>query len=168
MWIRSALAFFVAISLAGGGCTKQATGPEEMITANKELDRTFDEAFKAKDLEMMMKCWWKNSDAVLYPSDNIEGRKGWDEIKASVKLMVEGTEQVVSIKRINTKYVVLGDAVMGEGMLAMSIIPKGAPRQVDLLLRYTSLREIKEGRWVYVYRHESMNPMLGSDLSIGN
>ena len=163
--LRSALIVSLSICLACVGCTRQ--GVDEVIAANKELDRSFVEAFKAKDVDAMMKHWWNSPDALFYPADNIQGRKGWDAIRASVRLAVDGIEKVVSVELNELRYVVLGDAVMGTGVLSIRIVPRGSPKEITLVTRYTDLREKKDGNWVYVYAHESMNPMLGSDTMAG-
>ena len=135
--------------------------PEEAIAANKELDKQFLDAFKRKDLGGMMSCWWRSPAAAMYPSDDIDGRQGWEAINASVKFMVGGTDSVISAELMEAGYLVRGDAVIGTGKLAMNIMPKGLLRPVELITRFTDIRELKDGQWVYVYRHESVNPMAG-------
>lgn len=165
--LRSVVSVSMLICLACVGCTRQGLNVDEAIAANKELDHTIIEAFKAKDIDAIMNCWWKSADAAFYPADNIEGQKGWDAIRASVRLAVEGMEKVVSVELTEPRYSVLGDAVMGTGVLTMHIVPKGSPKEITLATRYTDLRKQIAGKWVYVYGHESMNPMLGSELTVG-
>jgi len=140
---------------------------EEAIAANRELDARKIEAFRARDVDAIMNCWWKSADAVFYPADNIQGQRGWDAIRASVRLSVEGMERVVSVELTEPRYVVLGDAVMGAGVLTMRIVPRGSPKEITLVTRYTDLRKNIAGKWIYIYGHESMNPMLGSDNIVG-
>jgi ketosteroid isomerase-like protein len=151
------LSLIIAVAVAG--CAKRGTNLDEAIAANKELDKRFLEAFKRKDLDAMMSCWWRSHDAVMYPSDDIDGRKGWEAINASVKFMVDGTDSIISAELMETSYSIRGDAVIGTGKLAMIIKPKGSTRPVELVSRFTDIREMKDGKWVYVYSHESMNPM---------
>jgi ketosteroid isomerase-like protein len=159
------LSLVIVVVIAG--CAKRGMNPEEAIAANKELDKRFLDAFKRNDLNAMMNCWWESPEAVMYPSDNIDGRKGWEAINASVKLMVDGTDSVISAELLEAGYMVHGDAVIGTGKLAMNIMPKGSRRPVELITRFTDIRELKDGKWVYVYSHESMNPMatFGSQTS---
>ncbi len=165
--LRSVVSVSMLVFLACVGCTRQGLNVDEAIAANKELDRRISDAFKAKDIDAMMSCWWKNADAVFYPADNIQGQRGWDAIRASVRLAVEGMERVVSVELTEPRYIVLGDAVMGTGVLTMHVVPKGSPKEITLVTRYTDLRKQIDGKWVYVYGHESMNPMLGSDTMVG-
>ena len=165
--VRSVVSVTLLICLACVGCTRQGLNVDEAIAANKDLDRRIIEAFRAKDVDATMNCWWKSADAAFYPADNIEGQKGWDAIRASVRLAVEGMERVVSVELTEPRYIVLGDAVMGTGVLTMRIVPKGSPKEITLVTRYTDLRKQIAGKWVYVYGHESMNPMLGSGNIVG-
>jgi hypothetical protein len=45
----------------------------------------------------------------------------------------------------------------------MRVLPRGSPREVELNIRVTDVRKQKDGRWVYVYSHESLSPMAMMD-----
>ena len=164
---RSIIVLLLVIAVVIAGCAKRGMNPEEAIAANRDLDRRFLEAFKHKDLDGMMNCWWRNPRAVMYPSDNIDGQNGWEAIHASVTFVVDGTDSVISAELMDASYNVHGDAVIGMGKLAINIMPKVSPRPVELITRFTDIRELKDGKWVYVYSHESMNPIaaFGSQTS---
>ena len=164
--VNVSFSFLITLVLLAG-CTQQGIDQRAVMTANAELDARFIKAVKEKDLDAVMDCWWKSPDAVFYPADNLQGRKGWDAIRASTKLMLDGMGSITSAEVTESNYVILGNAVMGTGLLTLTFVPKGSPKPIVLTTRYTDLREIKNGKWMYTYGHESMNPMMGSEPLVG-
>jgi hypothetical protein len=141
------------------GCGRSAQ--DDIITANKALDNKLIHGFMEKDLNAVMQCWWKSPDVRNYPADNLNGQLGWEAIREATRFSLDATERVLSIEVRDERYVVHCDAVVGSGVIAMRMIPKGSPQEIELTFRYTDVRERKGGEWLYVYNHESMLPLAG-------
>jgi ketosteroid isomerase-like protein len=130
-----------------------------VLSANRELDRKFAEAVVGLDLDGIMQCWWNSPDVRRYPADNLDGLAGWASIKAAWGHQITGMQRVLRFEISGQTYFIRGDAVIGTGRIDLRIVPKGSPGEVEMSMRFTDLREQKEGRWVYVYSHESLSPM---------
>jgi ketosteroid isomerase-like protein len=132
---------------ARGGPAPAAT-PEQMIQASKQLDQEFLAAFNKGDMDALMATYWKSPDLVVYPPDSLEAL-GWEAAKKAM-----GGLKGMKLELVSSHYRVFGDAVLGWGRWKLSGTgPDGSP--INAEGRYTDVRELKDGRWVYTLDHAS-------------
>jgi ketosteroid isomerase-like protein len=151
------LVAYVCFALLAG-CGGES--PHRIVAENRELDERFREALLAKDVDRVMACWWENPATVHYPGDKIEGIRGGVAIRDAMQRILEDTEMVIAVEFKDQQYMVHGDAVIGTGVMVTRLQPVGLPKEVELVFRYTDIREKKNDRWVYTYRHESTMPFM--------
>jgi len=146
------------LSIGLHGCDRSGDERGSVVEANKQLDKKLAEGFRSKNLDQIMSCWWNSPDVINIPADNAGVRKGYDLVRAAIKLQLDGIDRVLAFKFAEQDYMVFDDVVVGTGKIHFHVKPKGAPHPVLLTIFYTDLRQRRNGNWVYTYSHESLPP----------
>ncbi len=144
--------FLLSILIIFLGCTPKGEDPEKMITAAKDLDKRFIEAYNNRDVDAIMDTYWNSPDLVSYTPGQLE-IKGWQNVKDMFTEEFENMPEF-SLKLTEMHYQVAGDVVIGWGKWQMTISPPGIePIVIDG--RYTDVKAEKNGKWVYTIDHAS-------------
>lgn len=149
--------FMVAVCLMG--CHGEPP-VDAIIGQNEQLDRRYRDAYKAQDLDGIMSCFVKSDDAFLFPADNIDGWRGWKDIRRAYSYAFHITERVIDMQVSQATYYPLADtAVVGSATVVLTVVPKGVPKHISLAMHVTSIRKKIHGAWQYAYIHESTVPV---------
>ncbi len=149
--IRSLFAAIVCGVLAGAASASAAPAAPEGVEA---VDAAWMKAFKANDIEAVMACY--APDAVAWLPDSPEAR-GEKAIRETYRgLFAANTIQDVSASDVH--YQTVGSRSVGWGRFVMTLVPKGGGKPVAAPGRFVEMAEKRNGRWVYVVDHASMDP----------
>jgi uncharacterized protein (TIGR02246 family) len=121
------------------------------------VDLAWKKAFVANDLEAVLACY--APDAVAWLPDTPEA-KGATAIRASFKAFL-GANTIRDFTMSDTHYEIHGDHAVGWGHFVLTLVPKtgdGAGKPVSLAGRFSEVAAKREGRWVYVVDHASVEP----------
>ncbi len=141
------LPFLLMASAGLAAPTTPAGGPAS-------VDAAWAKAFKAMDLEAVMACY--APDAVAWLPDSPQA-KGTQAIRESYRaFFAENTVQDVSTSEI--RHETMGNRSVSWGTFSMRTLPKATGQPVTATGRFTEVTEKRNGRWVYVVDHGSMDP----------
>ena len=140
------------LALFAISCTSGTSETEEqMLTAAKELDTKFVEAYTKGDAAGVMATYWNSPELVSYPPDGM-GAMGYDKAKEDINKSIEMMKGAkLDLSKINNK--VMGEYVLGYGEWTLTL-PDSAGTQITG--RYTDIKAKKDGKWVYIMDHASV------------
>lgn len=144
--------FFVLISLLNS-CAPRGEDPEQMVTAAKELDQRFLEAYNNGDVDALMDTYWNSPELVSYPPDALVLR-GWQNVKVAAEetfKQMKGAK--LELTEMNNKAV--GDVVLGWGKWRIQMTMPGG-EVMTLIGRYSDVKAKRDGKWVYIIDHASV------------
>ncbi len=146
------VSFLLSTSIIFFSCSSKGEDPEKMITAAKDLDKRFIEAYNDRDVDAIMDTYWNSPDLVSYTPGQLE-LKGWQNVK-DVFTEEFANMPTFSLQITESNYQVAGNVVIGWGKWKMTISPPGVePMVIDG--RYTDIKEERNGKWVYTFDHAS-------------
>lgn len=126
--------------------------PAEMQSGADALDQQFLAAFNAGDVEAMMALYWNSPDLVSIGPDGM-GTKGWDATRAAAVEMVKGMAGAkIEFLEVNNRPE--GDVVLGSGRWRLTMGPAESQQVIEG--RYTDVKAMRDGRWVYLMDHASV------------
>jgi uncharacterized protein (TIGR02246 family) len=132
--------------------------PASAATGGVEaIDLAWKKAFVANDLEAVLACY--APDAVAWLPDTPEA-KGATAIRESFKAFL-GANTIRDFTMSDTHYEIHGDRAVGWGRFVLTLVPKagdGAGKTVSLAGRFSEVAAKRDGRWVYLVDHASIEP----------
>jgi len=117
------------------------------VMENQKLDQKLVEAWNERDLEKVMRLYWKGPELVLIPPDGKVWR-GENEVRRSYEDLFSNAESI-RLELTEACHWASGDTVVGAGCATLFLKEKGAPEQI-LTVRFSDLRRKQNGEWVYV------------------
>jgi len=121
------------------------------------VDLAWKKAFVANDLEAVLACY--APDAVAWLPDTPEA-KGATAIRESFKAFL-GANTIRDFTMSDAHYEVHGDRAVGWGRFVLTLVPKAgdaAAKPVSLAGRFSEVAVKRDGRWVYLVDHASIEP----------
>jgi ketosteroid isomerase-like protein len=146
------VSFLLSTSIIFFSCSSKGEDPEKMITAAKDLDKRFIEAYNNRDIDALMNTYWNSPDLVSYTPGQLE-IKGWQNVK-DVFTEELANMPAFSLQITESNYQLAGNVVIGWGKWQMTISPPGVEPMV-IVGRYTDVKEERNGKWVYTLDHAS-------------
>ena len=145
--------FLSVLCLFLAGCAAPRPDPQQMVTAANELDDRFLAAFNGGDLDAMLATYWNSPEMLFFPPDTMMVR-GFDGAKAAMASMME-TMAGGKLELIEKNNHAEGDVVLGWGLWRLTLPgPDGNPMVLEG--RYTDVKAMRDGKWVYLVDHASM------------
>jgi ketosteroid isomerase-like protein len=126
--------------------------PAEMVAAADALDRQFLAAFNKGDADGLMATYWKSPKLVSFGPDGM-GTKGWDAAHAATAEMVKAMPGA-TLEFLEMHNEAQGDIVLGWGTWKMTMGPADKPLVLEG--RYTDVKAMRDGKWVYLMDHASV------------
>ena len=154
------LGFFIAVILLTGGCGENGEETEKVLgeadfSAAKALEQRFVDAMSNKDLDGVMACFWDSPDLVVILSGTV--LRGTDAVRASIEQMFAQNESVKLT--VNESFdVAAGDGIITVGTATYDLQPAGDGEPIQLVERWSDLKQKIDGRWVYVLDHVTIVP----------
>jgi ketosteroid isomerase-like protein len=134
---------------------KAPTLSRSQVGEQVALDRHFCESMSRKDLAGVMECLWNSPNLVVVLFDATVYR-GWDAVREAVQQLFDGFEQV-ELKINEVTHIPLGDGIVAVGTATYRLrAADGSQREI--VERWTDLRHVVDGRWVYVLDHAHALP----------
>jgi ketosteroid isomerase-like protein len=157
--MRRTLRALVCVSAMamGSACAPQAPAapqgpsPADMVAAANALDQQFSEAFNKADVDAVMATYWKSPDLVSIGPEGM-GAKGWDAVKADTSGMFQGMPGA-KLEFTSAHNEAQGDVVLGWGTWKITIPAQPMPQVLEG--RYSDVKALRDGKWVYVMDHAS-------------
>ncbi len=134
------------------GCAPQGDREAEMLAAAKDLDQRFIAALSSGDVDAVMATYWNSPDLVSYPIGVLETR-GWDATKEDIAQAFDNMPET-AFELTETNYMVAGDVVIGWGKWVAKV-PLPGGQELTVIGRYTDVKAIRDGKWVYILDHAS-------------
>jgi ketosteroid isomerase-like protein len=155
LFSRLAVCAAATIFLGSACAPSQPPGPTaaEMVSAADAVDQAFLEAFNKGDVDALMATYWKSPDLVSISLDGM-GVKGWDATKASSAELFKGLSGA-KLEFVAPRNVAFGETVLGSGTWKVTIpVAQGSPQVMEG--RYSDVKALRDGKWVYVMDHASV------------
>lgn len=138
---------------AASACAPKAPTPAEMVAAADVLDREFLATFNRGDIDGLMATYWNSPELVSIGLEG--GGLNWEATKASWGQALS-TMPGVQLEFLTQHNIAEGSAVLGWGTWRMTVpVPGGAPQVMEG--RYTDVKALRNGKWVYVMDHASVS-----------
>ncbi len=134
-------------------CAPKGPTPDAMVTAANAVDQAFLDAFNAGDVDALMATYW-NSPALVNIGLDGMGGLGWDGAKAGWEVAFASMPgvQLAFDSPVN---IAAGDVVLGWGAWTMTV-PTGDGTAMVLQGRYSDVKAMRDGKWVYIMDHASV------------
>lgn len=117
-------------------------------------------AFEANDVDAVTACY--APDAVVWLPD-MEMAKGTQAIHEVWQDFLD-MYTVQKASYVETHSRTVGDASVGWGTFSMTVIPKEGGDPITETGRYTEVVEKRNGKWLYVVDHASMDPLPDAEV----
>ncbi len=148
---RSCFVGIVAI-LAGGAVVHAGE------TGVQAVDSAWMKAMKANSVDVLVACY--ASDAVGWFPGGAEA-KGEKAIRASYEGML-GAFTIVDAATSDVHYKTAGNSSTGWGKFSITVVEKASGNTNVWVGRFTEVAEKRNGKWVYVVDHASIEPTPAS------
>ena len=146
---RSLLTVLVVLA---AGCTPKRPAPADMVATADALDKEFATAFNKGDVAAVMATFWNSPDFFSIGLDGM-GVQGWAAAKDAMVQTLAGMKGA-TIVFVDPRNIPLGDVVLGVGKIRISI-PADSGRSEEMVVRYTDIKALRDGKWVVVHDHAS-------------
>lgn len=159
--------FLVAAGLAFSGCEQaadplpEAPDPKVMTAAANALDEAFVDAFNRGDAEGMVDLYWNSPEVVSFPPDSMQAR-GIEEIRTMTRQAFVNMKGA-TIELTESHQMPVGEMVIGWGLFRVAM-PGEDGNTTEVSGRYTDVKALRNGRWVYLIDHASV-PMPKAEPS---
>jgi len=153
---------FVSIAAAGvflAGCEQapepapEAPDPKVMTAAANALDEAFVDAFNRGDAESLADLYWNSPDVVSFPPDALQAR-GIDAVKTGTRRMMAAMKGA-TIELTESHQMPIGEVVIGWGLFSVKM-PAEDGGTTEVVGRFTDVKGLRNGRWVYLIDHASV------------
>jgi ketosteroid isomerase-like protein len=136
-----------------GACAPKGPSPEAMVAAADAVDQAFLDAFNKADLNALMATYWNSPELVSIGLDGMGGT-GWEGPKAGWEATFAAMPGA-QLSFQNPQNIAQGDVVLGWGDWTMTI-PTGDGTATVLQGRYSDVKAMRDGKWVYIMDHASV------------
>jgi len=153
MRLSSRAATLLAAVALAGACAPKGPTPEAMVAAADSVDQAFLTAFNAGDVNALMATYWNSPTLVNIGLDGMGGL-GWDNAKAGWELSMAAMPGA-QLAFDSSQNIPQGDVVLGWGTWTITI-PAGDGTAMMLKGRYSDVKAMRDGKWVYVMDHASV------------
>lgn len=159
MTLLRTFVFLAAAAVAFTGCESapepapEAPDPNVMTAAANALDEAFVDAFNRGDAEGMVDLYWHSPEVVSFPPDTLQAR-GIDAVRTATRRMFTAMKGA-KLELTESHQMPVGDMVIGWGLFRITM-PAADGSQTEMVGRYTDIKALRNGRWVYVLDHGSM------------
>jgi ketosteroid isomerase-like protein len=150
--IARTTSLLAALALVGA-CAPKGPTPEAMVAAANAVDQAFLDAFNAGDANALMETYWNSPELVNIGLDGMGGL-GWDDAKAGWEITMASMPGA-QLAFDNPQNIPQGDVVLGWGDWTMTI-PTGDGSAMVVRGRYSDVKAMRDGRWVYIMDHASV------------
>ncbi len=143
----------LAAAVLVGACAPKGPAPDAMIAAANAVDQAFLDAFNTGDVNALMATYWNSPELVNIGLDGM-GDLGWDGAKAGWEIVFASMPgvQLAFDAPVN---IAAGDVVLGWGAWTMTV-PAGDGTAIVLTGRYSDVKAMRDGKWVYIMDHASV------------
>jgi len=153
MRIFSRTACLLAAILTVGACAPKGPTPEAMVAAADGVDQAFLTAFNAGDVDALMATYWNSPELINIGLDGMGGL-GWDDAKAGWAMTFAALPGA-QLAFDDPRNIPMGEVVLGWGRWTMTV-PTGDGTAMVLQGRYSDVKAMRDGKWVYVLDHASV------------
>jgi len=143
----------IAAAITVGACAPKGPTPEAMVAAADAVDQAFLDAFNAGDVDALMATYWNSPELVNIGLDGMGGL-GWDDAKAGWEMTFAALPGA-QLAFDSPQNIPQGDVVLGWGRWTMTV-PTGDGTAMVLQGRYSDVKAMRDGKWVYVLDHASV------------
>ena len=153
--MRTALrmALFVAVVSVSIATAPLAATPAEKVAAANAVDARFLAAFNKNDPDAVMATFWKSPDLVSIGLDGM-GSRGWENVRTGWQALFKGMPGA-KLEFTESHNDAFGETVLGWGRWKLTIpAAQGAPKVMER--RYSDVKALRGGTWVYVMDHASV------------
>lgn len=143
----------LTVLLVLAACAPKGPSPEAMVAAADSLDQQFLAGYNAQDANAVMATYWHSPELV---SIALMGTplSGWDANLAAYQASLP-TMTGAELSFTDSHNTVVGDVVLGWGSWASSI-PMADGTTLVLQGRYSDVKALRDGKWVYIMDHASV------------
>lgn len=151
--------FIAAAAVACSACEQapepppEAPDPQVMTAAATALDEAFVDAFNRGDAAGLTDLYWNSPDVVSFPPDAMQLR-GIEEIRAA-NMRSLASMKGATLELTESHQTPMGTVVIGWGLFRMTMPAEGGGT-TQIEGRYTDVKALRNGRWVYLVDHASM------------
>lgn len=149
-----ALWLSAAVMVAGVACAPKSATPAEMLAAADSLDKAFQAAFNAGDVDAIMATYWNSPELVSIGLDG-EPVAGWDAVRSGMATLFQSMPGARLALHSATSRVE-GGVVLTSGRFRLTVPVAGGPEQV-MEGRFSDVKAPRDGKWVYVMDHASVS-----------
>jgi ketosteroid isomerase-like protein len=143
----------LAAAITVGACAPKGPTPEAMVAAADAVDQAFLTAFNAGDVDALMATYWNSPELVNIGLAGMGGL-GWDDTKAGWEMTLAALPGA-QLAFDSPQNIAQGDVVLGWGKWTMTV-PTGDGTAMVLQGRYSDVKAMRDGKWVYVLDHASV------------
>ncbi|HEX9795340.1 MAG TPA: nuclear transport factor 2 family protein [Planctomycetota bacterium] len=137
---------------AGCSTPRSRSNTDHNLAAAAALDQAFVAAFNRADATAISSMYWNSPDAVSFPPDALQAR-GHAAIHQAT-LQSFAAMPGARLELTESHQVPAGDSVVGWGLWRITMpAPDGST--VEMIGRYTDLKAMRNGKWVYLIDHAS-------------
>jgi len=151
--MRGALRLLSVAALIAAACAPKGPTPEAMVASANAVDQAFLDAFNAGDVNALMATYWNNPELVNIGLDGM-GETGWEGAKAGWEV-VFASMPGVQLAFDDPVNIAAGEVVLGWGRWTMTV-PTGEGTAQVLQGRYSDVKAMRDGKWVYILDHASV------------
>ena len=149
MRIRIGKATGLTLLTLCAACVTSRPSNTEMVASAEAVGTRFLDAFNKADLDAIMATYWKSPELVYFGLEGM-GVKGWDAVRADWVQTFKALPGA-KIKFLEHHDIVWGDVVIGSGTWRVTL-----PGAQVMEGRFTDVKAMRDGKWVYVYDHASV------------
>ena len=136
-------------------CAPPKEKVEDVIAANKALDKKYVEAFMKNNIDSLMSTYLNDPTTVELENDG-SILKGYEAINAHYRNFFAGFE-ILDGKLLEEDFKVYDGVVVGYGKYWIKFRPKGGA-EMEMTGRYHDVREKRNGVWYYASNAEILVP----------
>ncbi len=136
------------VALALSACAPKGPAPAAMVASADSLDKAFLVAFNKGNAPGVVKLYWNSPELVSIGLDGM-GVTGWDATLAGYDTTFKNMPGV-QLEFTETHNLPIGETVLGWGRW------KAVVGGQTLTGRYSDVKAVRDGKWVYVMDHASV------------
>lgn len=149
--LRNSFCLF-SLLVSGACATTTHSDPAQSVAAADALDRQFIAAFNKGDLEALCATYLRSPELVSIGFSGT-GDHGWDAVHSTWQ-KIFGEMKGAKLEMPTMRNVACGDVMMGYGTFRITMPTPNGPQILEG--RYSDVKAMRNGRWVYVMDHASV------------
>ena len=153
MCVRVRFAVIAACAVLGTACGPSMPSPEDMVAGANALDAEYIAAINRGDVEAVADTYWRDPRVASIGISGF-GAEGWEAVHDALAQALAGMNGA-SLEFASQHNIPVGDVVVGWGTIRVTM-PGGGGTSQETLVRYTCVKGMRDGRWVYLADHGSV------------